>query len=150
MIEPWSLELLQRRPAVDIQESMHQILDHKDNMATLFYAIFFERYPEVRPYFEQVSLPQQAELLRMTLMIVERHYNHSYPATAMYLKYLGTKHHTRGIPAQEYPKFRDALLATLEQFHGQDWNPHLDEQWKGAIDRATALILEGYQTHFTI
>jgi hemoglobin-like flavoprotein len=68
----------------------------------------------------------------------------------MYLRYLGTKHHDRGIPAELFPKFRDALLAALERFHSNDWNAHLARQWHDAIDHATATMLSGYRHHYTV
>ncbi len=135
---------------MNIQESMHRILAHKDNVAALFYSIFFERYPEVKPYFEGVKLSHQAELLRMALMVMERHFTHSYSATGYFLKYLGTRHKDRGIPQDDYPKFGQALLATLQQFHGPDWDALLGGQWQEAIDRATGLLFEGYRTHYTV
>ena len=135
---------------MNIQESMHRILADKDNVATLFYSIFFERYPEVKPYFEGVKLPHQAELLRMALMVMEQHYSHNYPATDYYLKYLGTKHRALGIPFDEYPKFGQALVATLEKFHGPDWNAQVASQWQEAIDRTTRLLFEGYRTQYTV
>jgi hemoglobin-like flavoprotein len=68
----------------------------------------------------------------------------------MYLKYLGTKHHSRGVEPDLYPKFRDALLATLEEFHGRDWDLLLARQWGEAIDRAAATMLEGYKERFHV
>jgi hypothetical protein len=47
-----------------------------------------------------------------------------------------------------FPRFRDALLVTLEQFHGSDWDAGLARQWKEAIEKATATMREGYRQHF--
>jgi hemoglobin-like flavoprotein len=135
---------------MDIAQSLHRILEQQETMADLFYIIFLERYPEVRQYFEGVNLKAQSVLLTMALMVMERHYSGSYPATRMYLRYLGTKHHDRGIPAELFPKFRDALLAALERFHSNDWNAHLARQWHDAIDHATATMLSGYRHHYTV
>src|SRR5262249_17261330 len=118
---------------MDIQESLHRILQDRNNVADQFYRLFFERYPEVRRHFEGVNLAHQAELLRMALMVMEAHYAHAYPATQNYLQCLGSKHHGRGVPRELYPKFRDALLATLEQFHGRDWDEGLAGQWREAF-----------------
>ena len=83
-------------------------------------------------------------------LVIEGYYTHSFPSMAMYLKYLGTKHHGRGVPAELYPSFCDALLSALEQFHGPDWNPRLAGQWQEAIHRASQAMLEGYREHFTV
>jgi hemoglobin-like flavoprotein len=136
--------------AMHIQESVHRILGRQEALADLFYLVFLDDYPEVRQYFEGVDLQYQAVLLTMALLVIERHYTAAYPATKAYLKYLGTKHQTRGVPEELFPHFRDALLVTLEQFHGSDWDAGLARQWKEAIDGATETMLEGYRQHFSV
>jgi hemoglobin-like flavoprotein len=83
----------------------------------------------------------------MALLAIERHYANSYAATEMYLKYLGTKHKKRDIPTGLYPLFADALLASLERFHGTDWDPELARQWGEAVDVAIETMLLGYEEH---
>ena len=123
---------------MNIEESLHHILEEKQNVASQFYPIFFECHPEARPYFAGVDMKQQAELLRMALMMIERHFTRRYTATESYLNYLGTKHSNRRIPETLFPGFRDALLITLEQFHGKDWDAALAGQWRQAFDLAVA------------
>jgi hemoglobin-like flavoprotein len=136
---------------MDIQESMRRILEQRDGLAEpFFYAVFFDQSPEVMAHFRGVNLKQQAVLLTVALMVVERHYTRPCPTTEMYLKYLGTKHHSRGIEPELYPNFRDALLATLEEFHGRDWDLLLARQWGEAIDRAATTMLEGYKERFHV
>jgi hemoglobin-like flavoprotein len=135
---------------MDIQQSIQRILEQKDTLADLFYLVFLEQYPEVRERFQGVNMKAQVALLTMALMVIERHYQGSYPATAMYLRYLGTKHHERGIARGDFPKFRAAMLATLERFHSKDWNPRLAREWAEAIDKATAAMLDGYRHHYSV
>jgi hemoglobin-like flavoprotein len=135
---------------MNISESVHRILGDQESLADLFYSVFLDHYPEVRRHFQGVDLKYQAVLLSMALLVMERHCTASYSATETYLKYLGTKHCTRGVPAELFPYFRDALLATLEQFHGSDWDAGLARQWREAIARATETMLEGYKQHFTV
>jgi hemoglobin-like flavoprotein len=136
--------------AMDIHESVHRILEQKESFADLFYVLFLEDFPEVRQHFSNVNFRHQSVLLTMTLLVMERHYTHSYPATEMYLNYLGTKHNLRGIPPQHYPMFRDALLGTLQRFHGQDWDSLLDRQWREAIDSSITSMIKGYQKHYHV
>jgi hemoglobin-like flavoprotein len=135
---------------MDIRDSVHRILGNQESLADLFYLVFLDHYPEVRRHFEGVDLKHQAVLLTMALLVIERHHTASYPATETYLKYLGTKHRMRGVPAELFPPFRDALLTTLEQFHGSNWDAGLAGQWKEAIDGATETMLEGYKQHFSV
>jgi hemoglobin-like flavoprotein len=135
---------------MNIHESVHHILQQEGTFADLFYLVFLEQFPDVRKHFEKVNMKHQGVLLTMALTVMERHYSGDYAATRMYLQYLGTKHHDRGIPAESFPKFQEALLATLHRFHSTDWQPPLAEQWRTAIERAIATMLEGYRTHFSV
>jgi hemoglobin-like flavoprotein len=135
---------------MNIVESLHRILGERDTLADLFYQHFLVRYPEVATHFQGVNLRRQAMLLTMALMVMERHHSGNYPATAMYLRYLGSKHHVRGVPEHLYPQFREALLAVLERFHDKDWGPELATQWGAAIDRTTATMLEGYKDMLSV
>jgi hemoglobin-like flavoprotein len=135
---------------MDIEESLHRILQEKENVASRFYPFFLKRHPEARRYFTGVDMTGQAQLLRLALIMVERHHTHRYPATQSYLNYLGTKHRVRGIPEELFAPFRDALLAILEQFHGKDWDSALAGQWREAIDLAVASMAQGYREAFHV
>lgn len=133
-----------------IQQSLQRILEQKDTLADLFYLVFLERYPEVRQHFAGVNMKAQAMILTIILMVIERHFLTPTQATDMYLRYLGTKHHDRGIRRSDFPKFRDALLAALERFHSKDWTPTLASQWHSALDMTTRIMLDGYQHHYSV
>ncbi len=135
---------------MDIHESVHRILEQQESFADLFYIVFLEEYPEVREHFRNVNFRHQSVLLTMALLVMERHFTHSYPATEMYLNYLGTKHDGRGIPPQHFPMFRDALLGSLQRFHGKDWDSRLGRQWREAIDGAITSMIKGYQKHYHV
>ncbi len=128
-----------------IDESMQRVLENRDTLATLFYEIFFQRYPEVQAYFKDVNMKHQAVLLTMSLMVVERHYAHHYASTALYLKYLGHKHRMRSVPIDFYPRWIDALLAALERYHGTDWDQETAGQWRQALEQAAEAMLAGYR-----
>ena len=135
---------------MDIGESLDRILKQTAILASQLYSLFLERYPEVRPHFAGVNLQRQALMLTSALMMVERHHAGSYPAAKMFLKYLGTKHHDRGVLPELYPKFRDALLETLQRFHGEEWDSHLATQWGAAFDRTVETMHEGYREHLHV
>jgi hemoglobin-like flavoprotein len=130
---------------MDIRESLERLLGDKDVFGARFYEVFFARCPEAQQYFAGVDLKQQAVLLTMALTVMERYSTQGYPAMAAFLKYLGHKHKARNVPPELYPAFTDALLATLEQFHGADWDAQTAQQWKDAIERTTQVMLKGYR-----
>jgi hemoglobin-like flavoprotein len=130
---------------MDITESIHEILSRDVIVADLFYDIFLDRHPEVRPFFVGVDIRQQAVVLTMMLSVIEDFYRNSYPATARYLRLLGQRHKARGIPKDLYPIFNQCLLETLGQFHGHEWNAQLSEEWRNGIDKASKVLLDAYQ-----
>jgi hemoglobin-like flavoprotein len=134
---------------MDINDSMHRILGREADLANRFYAAFLER-PGVAEHFRGVDVRRQAVLLTMALMVIERHYNHPYSATNLYLKYLGTRHCDRKIPLELFGDFREVLLTALADFHGADWDKGLAAQWGAAIDRTTETMREGYRTRCTV
>jgi hemoglobin-like flavoprotein len=130
---------------MNISESIHEILNREEVVADLFYDIFLDRHAEVRRFFVGVDIRQQAVVLTMTLSLIEDFYRHSYPATARYLRLIGQRHKARGIPRELYPIFSQCLMETLERFHGQNWNAPLSDAWQRGIDKASNVLLEGYQ-----
>lgn len=135
---------------MDIQESLDRILHDKESLTDLFYRAFLDRHPEARAYFDRTNLLYQSMNLTIALMVIVKDYTRSSRTTEMYLNYLGTKHHDRGVPQEMYPKFRDALLATLGQFHDKDWTPELAAQWQEVFDRASEKMFVGYHQHFHV
>ena len=117
-----------------IEESLRRVLQDRDGVAAVFYEVFFERNPDAKAFFKDVNLKHQTVLLTMSLMVVERHYKSAYLATQLYLKYLGHKHHQRGIPPELYPKWIESLLLALEKFHGTDWDAEAAGEWQAALE----------------
>jgi hemoglobin-like flavoprotein len=129
---------------MNISESIHEIQNRDEVVADLFYDIFLDRHPDVRQYFVNVDLKQQAIVLTMMLSVIEDFYVHSYPTTARYLRIVGHKHKVLGIPTNLYPVFAQCLLETLQRFHGTAWNSQLQTEWTEGIDKASRVLLEGY------
>lgn len=128
-----------------LQESLHRILQHeKGELGRIFYARFFEICPEASTFFKDVDLGVQANVLVNALHVVVSHGSHRFPATESYLKILGHRHHRRQIPAEMYPKFFDALLNVLEEFHGDSWGPELAAEWREAFDQTMETMVAGH------
>lgn len=131
---------------MDVRTSVAEVLNREETVTKLFYERFLSRYPDVKQVFENVDLGRQALLLSMALPVIQLHYDHDYPTTRDYLEMLGYKHKERGVPEELYPDFRDCLLDTLEQFHGEDWTEDLEQQWSDAIEKASDAMLAGYRS----
>jgi hemoglobin-like flavoprotein len=135
---------------MDLHESLQRILASKQVLGDAFYEALFARHPEFRPYFEGVDLRRQAVVLTMELTVIDNYHRLRSPSARLYLRYLGTKHHDRGIPQELYGPFRETLLEVLQQVLGQGWTEELAREWKTAIDDASAVMFEGYSERFTV
>ena len=129
---------------MDLTDSLHEILEQQDKLADLFYLVFLEHHPDVQRYFFGVDMKRQNTLLTMALIVVERHAQGQYEVARSYLRLLGKKHLERGIPREAYPKWHQAMMGTLERFHGPNWSAPLAEQWSAALDSAIAAMLTVY------
>jgi hemoglobin-like flavoprotein len=128
-----------------LQESLHRILQHgKGELGKTFYATFFEVCPEARAFFKNVDLEVQANVLVNALHVVVSHGCHRFPATESYLKILGHRHHQRQIPATMYPRFFDAMLMVLKEFHGDSWGPELAQEWREAFALTGQAMVAGH------
>jgi hemoglobin-like flavoprotein len=135
---------------MDMHESLQRILASNQVIGDSFYQALLAGHPEIRPHFEAVDLGQQAVLLTMQLSVIETYHRLRGPSLRLYLQYLGTKHHAHGVPKELYGPFRDTLLEVLGQFLEKDWTEELANEWKTAIDGASAVMFEGYAKRFSV
>ena len=135
---------------MELRESIQLTQAAKPIFAKSFYAKLFAQHPELQKHFQGTTIEHQAVILTMQLSVLEAFYvNHAHAAES-YLQLLGTKHSDRGIPEDAYPCFRDVLLETLEEFHGEKWSEDLEKQWHNALDRAVEKMLDGYRERFRV
>jgi hemoglobin-like flavoprotein len=135
---------------MEIHESIRHIKESKDELGAMFYERLFRQYPEVQQYYRDVDLERQSSLLATALMVVEGHATRSTPAMELYLQHLGTRHHDSQIPKDAYDVWIEAMLETMQEFHGQDWTPRLKSQWRRAFDRAVEIMFRGYDRRITV
>ena len=131
-----------------IKDSVREILRQQEVVIEQFYDDFLAAAPEAKRYFNQVDLKQQALLLTMALITIESHFTDDFPATAHYLRVLGTRHRDNGIPVGLFPRFGDCLVTVLARFHGSQWTSELAKDWNDAFDKTTQTMLEGYDREF--
>ncbi len=128
---------------MDIRESVDEIFQRRTRLTDRFYEVLFERSPEAQRLFQGVDMNVQSIMLTMALGAI-REYPDINNAFRAYLRVLGTKHKRKGVAKELYANFLEALLATLEEFHGEDWDESLAGQWGDACDEAIELMLDGY------
>ena len=56
---------------MDIKESLARILKQESKVTDAFYAVFLDRCPEARPYFQATDMGRQSMNLSVALLVVE-------------------------------------------------------------------------------
>lgn len=127
-----------------LQSSFELVVDRSPNFTERFYEILFERYPQVRPLFGRNAEKAQHEMLARALTAVLDHLEDA-PWLAQTLGAMGTKHSDYGVTAEMYPWVGDALIRTLAEISGDEWNSAIEQAWADAFGAISALMLAGAQ-----
>ena len=107
-----------------------------------FYAILFERYPQVRPMFGADTGPQ-ATMLRSAIVAVLEHLDDAEWLSGT-LGTLGARHAAYGVTAPMYDAVAECMLAAMAELGGEAWTPQMSMAWAEALGAVAGLMLEGY------
>ncbi|MEY9844100.1 ferredoxin-NADP reductase/hemoglobin-like flavoprotein [Streptacidiphilus sp. BW17] len=100
------------------------------DLTVYFYAILFQRHPEVRPLFPASLDVQRDRLLRGLLRVVDLVDD---PENLVHFcSRLGRDHRKFGALNGHYPAVGAALLDSLARFAGDAWTPRLADVWTRA------------------
>jgi hemoglobin-like flavoprotein len=116
-----------------------------DGLTTRFYAIFFERYPAVRPMFRE-DTAQQAKMLRSAIISVVDHLDDPIWLTET-LGELGARHAGWGVLAEMYDAVTECMVAAMADLGGAAWTPYMTDAWVEALNAVSGLMLLGYPAH---
>ncbi len=135
---------------MNISESVEALLNSSDRVVERFYERLLRLHPDLRHHFETRDMEVQASIVTMALVSVEAWYSNRFPATEHYLKVLGHRHYHNGVRPEDFARFRDVLLTVLKDFHSDDWSDDLARQWFDAINQAVQVMLQGYESVYTL
>ncbi|WP_042426432.1 globin domain-containing protein [Streptacidiphilus anmyonensis] len=111
-----------------------------DEMAVYFYAILFQRHPEVRQLFPANLDVQRSRLLQGVLRMIDLADD---PASlAPFCRRLGRDHRKFEVLRHHYPAVGAALLDTLARFADEAWTPRLADVWTRAYELVAQLMVE--------
>jgi hemoglobin-like flavoprotein len=100
--------------------------------AALFYERLFETNPGFRPLFKNDMRLQGVKLMTMLAMVV---YNLPEPGKLLpSIRDLAVRHVKYGVKLADYDALREALLWTLEQALGEEYEPSVREAWSACYD----------------
>ena len=125
-----------------IQSSFLAVMPKSEQLSSYFYKILFERYPIVKPLFDDVDLDvQQKKLVRSIGLIVRNLENPGY--LIPYLHGLGIMHVAYGAEDAHYPAVGECLVDAIAEVAGPLWNDELQVVWQEAYAAIETLMREG-------
>jgi hemoglobin-like flavoprotein len=110
-----------------IRRSFDQIAPAADDAAALFYRTLFAQSPELRPLFRG-DLGSQGRRLMEMIGAAVRLLDHPQSLLPV-LAQLGTRHAGYGVQPGDYRKVGQALIATLAEALGDDFDNATREAW---------------------
>ena len=106
----------------------------------VFYSKLFLDVPEVRHLFHTSRDEQSKKLVDMLSHIVG--HLDSFEAVRGDVQQLGIRHVGYGVKPHHYKAVKSALLWTLEQGLGQDWNQEVRQAWADCIENVAQTMIE--------
>jgi hemoglobin-like flavoprotein len=110
-----------------VEDSWDYIITNTEEAGNLFYTRLFEQSPALRPLFKENMREQERKLISLITFAVSKVNNLDEIANDVIA--LGTRHKGYGVKADYYNDVATALLWTLEQGLGGQWNDELKEAW---------------------
>lgn len=110
-----------------VEDSWDYIITNTEEAGNLFYTRLFEQSPALRPLFKENMREQERKLISLITFAVSKANNLDEIANDVVA--LGTRHKGYGVKDEYYNDVATALLWTLEQGLGNQWNNEVKEAW---------------------
>lgn len=110
-----------------IRRQFGQIAPRKEAFAAAFYDRLFDGDPTIRPMFPADMRPQRAKLVQALAHIILSLDN--LQAVMPDVRELGMRHAGYGVQPDHYNAVGEALLATLEEMLGEDFDDAAQAAW---------------------
>jgi hemoglobin-like flavoprotein len=129
-----------------LETSFAAVAPKADELADRFYARLFEKYPSVKPLFENTNLDNQKKQLVAALVLVVENLRNP-EALGEAIKALGLRHIDYGAQREHYPAVGENLLATLAEVAGELWNDEMQNAWADAYGAIQGIIFDALDEH---
>jgi hemoglobin-like flavoprotein len=106
----------------------------------VFYSKLFAAVPRVRPMFHTATDVQSKKLIEMLNLIVGR--LDRLEELSEDIRQLAIRHAGYGVRTEHYKAVGNALLWTLEQGLGKDWNEEVKNAWSTCYQLLSTTMIE--------
>jgi len=125
-----------------IRSSFEALRPQAPALVDRFYAILFERYPQVRPMFAHTDFPKQKQMLVQALALLVANLEQG-DVLKSYLGALGAKHAGYGAQEAHYAAVGECLLAAMAEIAGPLWTDELAAEWAETYGAVVFLMQQG-------
>jgi hemoglobin-like flavoprotein len=125
-----------------IRSSFNALRPQAPALVDRFYAILFERYPQVKPMFAKTDFPKQKQMLVQALALLVANLEKPEILTS-YLGVLGAKHAGYGAREAHYAAVGECLLAAMAEIAGPLWSDELAAEWAATYGAVASMMQQG-------
>jgi len=125
-----------------IRSSFEALRPQAPALVDRFYAILFQRYPQVKPMFAHTDLARQKQMLIQALVLLVT--NLEKPdILKSYLGALGARHSGYGARDAHYDAVGECLLAAMAEVASPLWSDELAAEWGATYGAVASLMKQG-------
>jgi chemotaxis signal transduction protein/hemoglobin-like flavoprotein len=125
-----------------LEKSFALVAPQGEALVDRFYQRLFEKYPAVRPMFDNTTMAEQKKKLLASLVLVIQNLKHPDKLSGA-LHQLGEKHVAYGTEPEHYDAVAETLLEVFKEFAGDAWTSETKKAWVDALGAVKSLMLEG-------
>ncbi|MCH8851406.1 MAG: hypothetical protein IID41_02000 [Planctomycetes bacterium] len=124
-----------------LERSFNLLAPRGPELVDRFYAHLFSKHPALRPMFPSDMGDQKKKLLASLVLVIEN--IRKTEKLEQPLHDMGERHVGYGAAPEHYPVVRDTLVSVMADMAGEAWNDQLTQDWNGALDFVSSVMLEG-------
>jgi hemoglobin-like flavoprotein len=127
-----------------MEQSFALFAGHGADFVERFYSNMFARYPQIRRLFANTEMRRQREhLLSASVTVIE---NLRCPDELRpKLEALGRRHLEYGVSPSHYYALSAALLETIQEVLGTDWNDAVRDAWSDGLDAISRTMMRAVE-----
>lgn len=124
-----------------VRASWARLEPEAEQFGASLYQHLFKDFPDIRHLFKGEMDEQAHKLVRMVQRSVDS--LDDLPSLDRVITMMGARHSGYGVEEEDYPKMRDALIATLKEYLGADFGPKTSAAWTRVYNELAVLMKEG-------
>jgi hemoglobin-like flavoprotein len=125
-----------------LETSFDLVAARREELVDRFYRRLFTDAPATRALFAHADMRAQKRALLGALVALRRSLR-DLSSIAPFLADLGARHARYGVCAEHYPLVGAALLETMAEVAGAEWQPSFTAEWARAYHTVAQIMIDG-------